>query len=168
MVWQELAEEWEIQCMPTFMFIKNGEKVSKLLCSYWFAFNCILPGIRELISIFRLRTGHWDIEFTLAFVIIIIVIIGQLLIVSRGWAIVSACSILCCPLPYRVAPIFVQDVFPPLAWSPLSYFLVKWSPSGDIRGPSVVFEAVDVPCPGPLHLSHIADYIYDLSPFPYR
>ena len=24
-----------------------------------------------------------------------------------------------------------------------------WSPSGDTRGPSVVFEAVDMPCPGP-------------------
>ena len=28
------------------------------------------------------------------------------------------------------------------------------------RDPSVVFEVVDVPCPGPLHLSHVADYVY--------
>ena len=26
-------------------------------------------------------------------------------------------------------------------------------------GPSVVYEAVDVPCPGPLHCYHIADYV---------
>ena len=26
-----------------------------------------------------------------------------------------------------------------------------WSERGDTRGPSVAFEAVDVPCPGPLH-----------------
>ena len=30
--------------------------------------------------------------------------------------------VLCCPLLYRVAPVFVQ-VCPPLGWSPLSYFL---------------------------------------------
>ena len=63
--------------------------------------------------------------------------------------------VLCCPLPYRVAPVFVQVVFPPLGWSPLSPFLVIiWSPSGDTRGPSVVFEAVDMPCSGPFHFSH--------------
>ena len=59
--------------------------------------------------------------------------------------------VLCCPLPYRVAPVFVQVVSPPLGWSPLSSFLVIWSPSGDTRGPSVVFEAVDMQCPGPFH-----------------
>ena len=63
--------------------------------------------------------------------------------------------ILCCPLPDRVAPVFVQVVSPPLGWSPLSS-LVVWSPNGD-TGPSVVFEAVDVPYPRPLHFSHIAD-----------
>ena len=52
--------------------------------------------------------------------------------------------VLCCPLPYRVAPVFVQVVSPPLGWSPLMSFLVIWSPSGDARGPSVVFEAVDI------------------------
>ena len=40
--------------------------------------------------------------------------------------------LLCCPLPYRVAPVFVQVVSPQLGWSPLMYFLVIWSPSGDI------------------------------------
>ena len=72
--------------------------------------------------------------------------------------------VLCCPLPCRVAPVFVQVVSPPLGWSPLSYFLVIWSPSGDTRGPSVVFEAVDVPCPGPFHFSHSVHYIYECCP----
>ena len=74
--------------------------------------------------------------------------------------------VLCCPLPYRVAPVFVQVVSPPLGWSPLSSFLVIWSPSGDARGPSVVFEAVDMPCPGPFHFSHRVDYIYEFCPLP--
>ena len=74
--------------------------------------------------------------------------------------------VLCCPLPYRVAPVFVQIVSPPLGWSPLTYFLVIWSPSGDARGPSVVFEAVDMPCPGPFHFSHSVDYIYEFCPLP--
>ena len=39
--------------------------------------------------------------------------------------------------------------------------LVVWSPSGDTRGPSVVFEGVDIPCPEPFQLSHSVDYIYD-------
>ena len=76
--------------------------------------------------------------------------------------------ILCCTLPYRVAPVFVQVVSPRLDWSPLSSFLViiLWSPSGDMRGPSVVFEAVDMPCPGPFHFSHSVDYIYEFCPLP--
>ena len=72
--------------------------------------------------------------------------------------------VLCCPLPYRVAPVFVQVVSPPLGWSLLSSFLVIWSPSGDVRGPSVVFEAVNMPCPGPFHFSHSVDYIYEFFP----
>ena len=74
--------------------------------------------------------------------------------------------VLGCPLPYRVAPVFVQVVSPPLGWSPLSSFLVIWSPSGDARGPSVVFEAVNRPCPGPFHFSHSVDYIYEFCPLP--
>ena len=31
---------------------------------------------------------------------------------------------------------------------------------------SVVFEAVDMPCPAPFHFSHIDDYIYDFCPLP--
>ena len=74
--------------------------------------------------------------------------------------------VLCYPLPYRVAPVFVQVVSPPLGWSPLSSFLVIWSPSGDARDPSVVFEAVNMPCPGPFHFSHSVDYIYEFCPLP--
>ena len=74
--------------------------------------------------------------------------------------------VLWCPLPDRVALVFIQVISPPLGWSPLSSFLVIWSPSGDTRGPSVVFEAVDMAGPGPFHFSHIADYIYDFCPLP--
>ena len=74
--------------------------------------------------------------------------------------------VLCFPLPYRVAPVFVQVVSPSLGWSPLSSFFVIWSPTGDTRGPSVVFEAVDMPCPGPFHFSYSVDYIYDFCPLP--
>ena len=56
--------------------------------------------------------------------------------------------VLRCPLPDRVAPVFVQVISPPHGWSPLSSFLVVWSPSGDTQLPSVVFDAVDVACPG--------------------
>ena len=31
--------------------------------------------------------------------------------------------VLCCPLPDRVAPVFVQVISPPLGWSPLHLFL---------------------------------------------
>ena len=41
--------------------------------------------------------------------------------------------VLCCPLPYRVAPVFVQVVSPPLGWSPLSSFLVIWSPRVEVH-----------------------------------
>ena len=59
--------------------------------------------------------------------------------------------VLCYPLQNLVTPVFVQVVTPPIGWSPLSSFLVIWSPSGDTRGPSVVLEAVDMPFPGPFH-----------------
>ena len=75
-------------------------------------------------------------------------------------------TVLCCPLPYRVAPVFVQCVSPPLGLSPLSSFFVIWSPIGDTRGPPVVFEAVDMPCPRPFQFSHTVDYIYDCCPLP--
>ena len=53
-----------------------------------------------------------------------------------------------------------------VGWYPLSSFLVIWSPSGDTRGASVFFEAVDMPCPGPFHFSHSVDCIYYFCPLP--
>ena len=44
----------------------------------------------------------------------------------------------------------------------LVLFVFLWPSSGDTRGPSVVFQAVDMPCLGPFNWSHIGDYIYDL------
>ena len=61
--------------------------------------------------------------------------------------------VLCCPLPYRVASVFVQVVSPPLGWSPLSSYL------------SYGLQAV-MPCPGPFHISHSVDYIYEFCPLP--
>ena len=74
--------------------------------------------------------------------------------------------VLCCPVPDRILPVFTQVVSPPIGWAPLPYFLVVglWSPSGDTGGPSDVFDAFGVPCPGPLHLLTIAVYICDLYP----
>ena len=69
------------------------------------------------------------------------------------------------PLPDRVPAVFVQVFSPPLVWSGLSSFLAVWSPSGDTQSPSVVFEVVDVKCPGP-HFSHIADYVDDYYSLP--
>ena len=63
-------------------------------------------------------------------------------------------------MPDHVAKVFVQVLSPPLGWSPLSSFLVMWPPSGDMRGPSVVFEEVDVHCTGPLIFCHIANHVY--------
>ena len=93
-------------------------------------------------------------------IIIIIIIIRQPFcpVVGQGLSMPSPnYPVLCCPLPYHVAPVFVQIVSPPLGWSPLSSFRAIWSPSGGTRGPSVVFEAVDMP----FHFSHSVDYIYD-------
>ena len=79
-------------------------------------------------------------------------------VVSRGWVKASACRLpvsLSCVVLCQIVSLqytCVQVVSPPLGWSTLSYFLVVLYPSGDHRGPSVVFEAVDVLCyPGPLH-----------------
>ena len=49
-----------------------------------------------------------------------------------------------------------------------SFHNILWSPSGGTRCSSLVFEAVDMPCPGTFHFSHSADYIYDFlySPWP--
>ena len=51
---------------------------------------------------------------------------------------------------------------------PCRLVLSLWSSSGDARGPSVVFDVVDMPCPGPFNfsLSHSVDYIYEFCPLP--
>ena len=76
---------------------------------------------------------------------------------SCGWAKASACRLqvsLSCAVICQIVlldPVFVQVVPLPLGWSPLSYVLVIWSPSGNTRGRSIVFEALDMPCPIPFH-----------------
>ena len=90
---------------------------------------------------------------------------------SRGWAKASACrlqiTLSCAVLRHIVSLQYLsRSSLHRLAGLPLSYFLVIWSPSGDTRGPSVVFEAVDMPCPGPFHFSHCLDYIYEFCPLP--
>ena len=69
--------------------------------------------------------------------------------------------VLCCPLPYRVASVFVQVVSPPLGWSPLSSFLVIWCPSGDTRGPSV--EAGESIRPAQDHFIFLTVYIISMT-----
>ena len=47
--------------------------------------------------------------------------------------------------------------------SPVSFVVFSsklWPPSGDTRSPSVVFDTVDMPCPGPFHFSHSVGYIF--------
>ena len=71
------------------------------------------------------------------------------------------CAVLCHIVPFQYVS---RSSLHRLAGLPCRHFL--WSPSGDTRGPSVVFDAVDMPCPGQFHFSHIADYIYDFCPLP--
>ena len=60
--------------------------------------------------------------------------------------------VLCCNLPGCVPPIFVQlQVTRNDGWSPLSSCLVVRIQVSDTLSPTVVFEAVDVPYPGPFH-----------------
>ena len=87
---------------------------------------------------------------------------------SHGWAKASACrlqvSLSCAILCHIVSLQYLsRSSLYRLAGLP-RLFLSLWSPSGDTRGPSVVFEAVDVPCPGLLNFSHITDYVYEFSP----
>ena len=90
---------------------------------------------------------------------------------SRGWAKASACrlqvSLSCAVLCQIVSLQYLsRSSLHRLAGLCCRIFLSLWSPSGNSRGPSVVFEAVDMPCPGPFHFSHIADYIYDFCLLP--
>ena len=74
-------------------------------------------------------------------------------VVFRGWAKASACHLqvsLSCAVLCQI--VLLQYLSRSTAWL---VSLVVWSPSGDTRGPSVVFEAVDVPCTGLLLLCHM-------------
>ena len=92
-------------------------------------------------------------------------------VVSRGGAKASACrfqiTLSCAFLCHIVSLQYLsRSSLHRLAGLPCRLFLSLWSPSGDTRGPSVVFEAVDMPCPGPFHFSYSVDYIYDFCPLP--
>ena len=72
--------------------------------------------------------------------------------------------VLCCPLPYHVASVFVQVVSPPLGWSPLS---------SSSCGLQVVTREVHrsslrrLICPAQDHFTFLSvDYIYDFCPLP--
>ena len=87
----------------------------------------------------------------------------------RVWANASACSLqvsLSCALLSQIVSLqyLSRSSLRRLAGFSCCIFLSYGR--GDSRGPSVVFEAVDVLCQGPLHLSHIADYTYDFCPLP--
>ena len=99
--------------------------------------------------------------------VVIIIIIGQPYCPVVGQMPHQAVSKLACIVLYTVRSCS-SNICPgrlSTAWLvSLSSFLVTWCQSGDTRGPSVVFEAVDMPSPGPFHLSHIAYYIDDFFP----
>ena len=85
-------------------------------------------------------------------------------VVSSGWANALACRLqvsLSCAVLCQI--VSLQYLSRPslhrLAGLPCRLF-VSWSQSGDTQSPSVVFKAVDMPCPGTFHFSHIADYKY--------
>ena len=88
----------------------------------------------------------------------------------RGWAKASSCrlqvSLYCAVLCHIVSLQYLpKSSLYRLADLPCRIFL-SWSPSGDTRGPSVVFEAVDMAFPGPSHFYHSVDYIYECCPLP--
>ena len=90
---------------------------------------------------------------------------------SRGWTKASACRLqitLSCAVLCHIASLqyLSRSSLRRLAGLPCRIFLSLWSPSGDTRGPSVVFETVDMSCPGPFHFSHSVHYIYDFCPLP--
>ena len=93
-------------------------------------------------------------------------------VVSRGWAKVSAChlqvSLACAVLCQIVSLQYLsRSSLHRLACLPchifLSYGLQVVTREVHL---SVVFEPVDMPCPGPFRFSQIADYVYNLCPLP--
>ena len=91
---------------------------------------------------------------------------------SCGWAKASACrlqiTLYCAFLCHIVSLQYLsRSSLHRLAGLPCRFYChMIWSPSGDTRGPSVVFEAVDMPCPGPFHFSYSVDYVYAFCPLP--
>ena len=90
---------------------------------------------------------------------------------SRDWAKASACrlqiTLSCAVLCHIVSLQYLsRSSLHRLAGLPCRLFLSYGLQGGDARGPSVVFEAVNMPCPGPFHFSHSVDYIYELCPLP--
>ena len=88
---------------------------------------------------------------------------------SRGWVKASACRlqiILSCAVLCHIVSLqyLSRSSLHRLAGLPCLFFSYGLQLSGDIRGQSVVFETVDMPCPGPFQFSHIADYVYYFCP----
>ena len=87
---------------------------------------------------------------------------------GEGLSMSSNDPVLCCPLPYRVAPVFVQVVSPPLGRSPFSSFLVI------CHGLQVVTREVHRlslrrlirPAQDHFIFSHSVHYIYDFCHLP--
>ena len=81
-------------------------------------------------------------------------------VVSHGWAKASACRLqvsLSCAVLCQIVSLqyLARSSLHCLAGLPCHLFLLLWCPSGDTRGPSVFFEAVDMPLPGPFRFSQL-------------
>ena len=90
---------------------------------------------------------------------------------SCGWAKASACRLqitLFCAIRCHIVSLqyLSRSALHRLACLRYRLFLSYGLQVRDTRGPSVVFEAVDMPCPGPFHFSYSVDYIYDFCPLP--
>ena len=92
-------------------------------------------------------------------------------VVSRGWAKVSACRLqvslsyatLCrsCHSSICQGRVSIASLI-----SLVSFYCQMVGLSKVKRGPSVVFEPVDVPCPRATSFSHFACHVFDFCPFP--
>ena len=98
-----------------------------------------------------LYTPRWRIEADLLFVTRE-PIFHNVLVVRTAQHAVSKLPCLALSSP-RSCPSSIYPGHLSTAWlvSLVLFTCHIWSLSGDTRGPSVVFEAVDVPCPGPFH-----------------
>ena len=101
--------------------------------------------------------------------VIIIIIIGQPYVVCRSWAKASACrlqvSLSCAVLCQIVSLQYLSrsSLGPSLGWSPLLYVLcilcLQVVTHTYVRSIGRHWDTVYVPCPVPLHFSHIADSV---------